>query len=125
MTDAPRGDLEFSTIPSMVRDVARQHGDADALIDVDAGIALTFHQLGAAVLDAAKAFTASGIQPGDRVAVWAPNIWEWPIAALGAQTAGAILVPLNTRFKGAEAHYVLQRSGAKALITVNGFLNTD
>lgn len=125
MTDAPRGDLEFSTIPAMVRAVADQHGSAEAIIDVDADTSLTFTELAEQVLTAARAFTASGIRAGDRVAVWAPNIWEWPVAALGAQTAGAVLVPLNTRFKGAEAHYVLQRSGAVALITVNGFLGTD
>ena len=123
--EGPRGDLEFGTIPKMVRLVATQHDQAVALVDVDAGVSITYAQLAPAVLEAAAAFTQSGICPGDRVAIWAPNIWEWPIAALGAQSAGAILVPLNTRFKGAEAHYVLQRSGAKALVTVNDFLDTN
>ena len=47
------------------------------------------------------------------------------IAALGAIGAGGVLVPLNTRFKGAEAAYVLGRSGARFLCTVTGFLDTD
>ncbi len=109
----------------MVQSVSALHAGSAAIVDVDSGVSLSYADLGPAVLIAARAFAASGIEPGDRVAVWAPNIWEWPIAALGAQTAGAVLVPLNTRFKGAEAHYVLQRSGAKALITVNGFLDTN
>jgi acyl-CoA synthetase (AMP-forming)/AMP-acid ligase II len=50
---------------------------------------------------------------------------EWVIAALGLLGAGAVLVPLNTRFKGPEAAYVLRRSGAKALFTVRGFLGID
>ena len=58
---------------------------------------------------------AAGLQPGDRVGVWAPNIAEWVIAALGAIGAGGVLVPLNTRFKGAEAAFVLGRSGARFL----------
>ena len=65
--------------------------------------------------DAARALLASGIERGDRVAVWAPNSLEWIVAALGVTTAGGVLVPVNTRFKGAEAAYVLARSGARVL----------
>jgi acyl-CoA synthetase (AMP-forming)/AMP-acid ligase II len=68
---------------------------------------------------------ASGIKAGDRVAIWAPNIHEWIVAALGALTAGAVLVPINTRFKGREASYVLAKSRAKLLFTVRGFLDID
>ena len=68
---------------------------------------------------------ATGIHPGDRVAIWAPNMAEWIVAALGLVGAGAALVPLNTRFKGPEAAYVLTRSRAKALFTVRGFLGID
>ena len=75
--------------------------------------------------DAARALLASGIERGDRVAVWAPNSLEWIVAALGVTTAGGVLVPVNTRFQGAEAAYVLARSGARALFTVRGFLDTD
>ena len=50
---------------------------------------------------------------------------EWVLAALGLLGVGAVLVPLNTRFKGPEAAYVLKRSGAKALFTVRGFLGYD
>jgi acyl-CoA synthetase (AMP-forming)/AMP-acid ligase II len=124
-TDSPRGDLEFETIPRLVMIAAERWPEVDAVVDVDAGVTRTYAQFADDVLTAARAFTASGIRPGDRVGIWAPNIWEWPVAALGAQSAGAVLVPLNTRFKGAEAAYVLRRSGAKALITVNGFLDTD
>ena len=75
--------------------------------------------------DAARALLASGIERGDRVAVWAPNSLEWIVAALGVTTAGGVLVPVNTRFRGAEAAFVLARSGARALFTVRGFLDTD
>ncbi len=68
---------------------------------------------------------ATGIGPGDRVAIWAPNSWEWIVAALGALGSGAWLVPVNTRFKGDEAAYVLDRVNAAALFTVRGFLDTD
>ena len=120
-----RGDLEFGTTPRLVRIMAERRGDAEAIVDVDAGVTLTYRDLADRVHEAARAFIAAGIEPGDRVAVWAPNIWEWPVAALGAQSAGAILVPLSTRFKGREAAYVLGKSGARALFTVSGFLDID
>jgi HIP---CoA ligase len=59
------------------------------------------------------------------VAIWAPNCAEWMLAALGALRAGAVLVPLNTRFKGGEAAYILRSSAATTLVTVRGFLGFD
>ena len=90
-----------------------------------AGPRLTFAELWTEARHAAKAYVAAGVSPGDRVALWAPNIWEWPVALLGLQAAGAVAVPLNTRFKGAEAAYVLERSRARLLVTVDGFLGND
>lgn len=68
---------------------------------------------------------ASGVRLGDRVAVWAPNGHRFVVAALGAVTAGAVLVPVNTRFKGAEAGWVLAKSAARLLLVENGFLGHD
>src|SRR3954465_13152746 len=107
----------------MVRDAARRWGDAEAVVDGDRRI--DFTTLRGLVDEAARALLASGIERGDRVAVWAPNSVEWIVAALGITTAGGVLVPINTRFKGAEAAYILERSGARALFTVRGFLDTD
>ena len=118
-----RGDLEWGTTPRLVADSARRFGAQEAIVDGD--VTLTFADLETAVRDAARAFMAVGIGPGDRVAIWAPNCWEWVVAALGLQSAGAVLVPLNTRFKGREAAYILGRSHARALITTRGFLDTD
>ena len=74
---------------------------------------------------AAQGFVAAGVQPGDRVAIWVPNCWEWVAAVVGLQAAGGVLVPLNTRYKGTEAAWILERSRAVALVTVNGFLGND
>ena len=92
---------------------------------VDGDRRLTYTQLRAAARDFGAALVASGVAPGDRVAIWAFNSAEWVIAALGLWHAGAVLVPVNTRFKGAEAGDILQRSGARVLVTVTDFLGTD
>lgn len=115
--------MTADTIGRQVVEAAEQFGSADALIDGD--VRLTFAELRHEVLTAAAAFVANGLQRGDRVAIWAPNISEWVVAALGASSAGGVLVPLNTRFKGREAADIVSRSGASMLLCVNGFLGND
>src|SRR5690242_6083728 len=117
-----RGDLEFGTIPRLVRVAAERHGDAAAV--VDGATTLSFRGLEAQVERAARALCALGVEPGERVAIWAPNVWEWMVAALAAHSVGGAIVPINTRFKGSEAAYVIRRAGARVLFTVNGFLGT-
>ncbi len=73
----------------------------------------------------ARAAIAAGVGRGDRVAVWAPNTWRWIVAALGVLGAGGVVVPVNTRYKGAEAAHVLRTAKARMLFTENGFLGTD
>jgi HIP---CoA ligase len=120
-----RGDLEWGTTPRLLHSSAERFSAREAIVDVSDGRILSFAGLATAVHDAARAFLAMGIEREDRVAIWAPNVWEWVVAALGLQSAGAVLVPLNTRFKGREAAYILGKSRAKALVTVTGFLDTD
>jgi acyl-CoA synthetase (AMP-forming)/AMP-acid ligase II len=118
-----RGDLEWGTIPRLLHSSASRFPSREAIVDGD--VALTYPELADQANEAARAFIALGIEPGDRVAIWAPNVWEWVVAALGLQSAGAVLVPVNTRFKGAEAAYILRKSRARALVTITGFLDTD
>ena len=111
------------TIPRLVRGAAGRFEDRIAIEEGD--LTLSFAGLSEAGTRAARAFCAAGIEAGDRVAIWAPNIHEWVVAAIGLQSAGGVLVPLNTRLKGSEAGYVLEKSGARILCTVSGFLDTD
>ncbi|MFF4564063.1 fatty acid--CoA ligase family protein [Streptomyces sp. NPDC001435] len=118
-----RGDVEWGSIPGLVRSAAEQHADAEAV--VDGRTRISYAELGARVERAAAACIASGLEVGDRVAVWAPNSLDWIVSALGAVSAGAVLVPLNTRFKGTEAADVLRRSGTRLLFVTGTFLGTS
>src|ERR1700678_699399 len=109
-----RYDSDLISIPNAVRVSAERFGDRDAV--VDGTDRLSFTQLHEAMVACVRSMLAIGIAPGDRVAVWAPNGLRWILAALGIQGAGAILVPVNTRFKGEEGAYVLRKSGASALV---------
>jgi HIP---CoA ligase len=121
--EGKRGDLELGTLPRLVRGAADRFAGIEAV--VDEGVTLTYAELGAAVERAARALMALGVSPGDRVALWAPNTWEWVVAALAVHAAGGALVPINTRFKGAEAAEVIAKSGSVALLTTVGFLGID
>jgi acyl-CoA synthetase (AMP-forming)/AMP-acid ligase II len=116
-TDSP------STLPSVLAHAALAFGARAAIVDGD--VTLSFASLEHAALQAAAAFLSAGIGAGERVAIWAPNSWQWIVACLGAQCAGAAVVPLNTRLKGDEAAYILRRSRAKCLVTAGVFLGVD
>jgi len=119
----PRGDLVWGTTSRLLRMTAYRIPEAEAVVDED--LRLTYRELDAEVTRAARAFLAAGVAKGDRIAVWGPNSARWLIAALGLQRAGGVLVPLNTRFQGAEAAYILAKSQARLLLTVTGFLGKD
>ncbi|SEE97601.1 Acyl-CoA synthetase (AMP-forming)/AMP-acid ligase II [Streptomyces sp. Ag109_O5-10] len=118
-----RGDMEWGTVPGLVRSAAERYADVEAV--VEGRTRITYADLGARVERAAAACIASGVGTGDRVGIWAPNSLDWIVAALGAVSAGGVLVPLNTRFKGTEAADVLRRSGARLLFVTGTFLGTS
>ena len=111
------------SIPAMLYAAVGEFAEHEAVVDGEQR--WTYADLGARVDQATRATMAAGLEPGDRAAIWAPNIGEWIVAALGVLAAGGVLVPLNTRFKGDEAADILLRSGARLLFTVTGFLDTD
>jgi acyl-CoA synthetase (AMP-forming)/AMP-acid ligase II len=111
------------TLPQLVAQSAQAYGDRVAITDGD--VQLTYQQLDAARRQAARAFMAAGLAQGERIAIWAPNIYQWIIAAIGAQSVGVVLVPLNTRMKGAEAGYILRASQSRLLFTVADFLGVN
>jgi acyl-CoA synthetase (AMP-forming)/AMP-acid ligase II len=113
----------WETIPRMLRAQAAAHPDALAVKDGDT--TLTVAALAAQAGQVARALAAVGVQPGDRVAVWAPNCWQWVVTAFGIWDAGAIIVPLSTRYKGAEAGTVLTNTGARVLIAAGSFLGVS
>ena len=108
------------TLPALLRQAARHHPAQPAIVDGD--VTLSYAELLERSQAVARSLVALGVQAGDRVAIWAPNLHEWILAACGTHAAGAVLVPLNTRMKGAEAADILARSGTKVLFCIGDFL---
>ncbi len=111
------------SIPALLAATVERVGDRPAIVDGD--LQLTYAELAERSREFGAALVAAGIEADDRVAIWSYNSAEWVVAVLGLFQAGAVLVPVNTRFKGHEAAVLLGRSGAKALVTVTDFLGTD
>ena len=111
------------TVPAALQRAARDFGDAEAV--VDGSHRWTFAELQAESRRVARALAAYGVRPGDRVALWSPNSARWIAASFGVYAAGAVLVPVNTRFKGMEAAHVLRRSGASVLLASTDAVGTD
>ncbi|NEA21942.1 acyl--CoA ligase family protein [Actinomadura bangladeshensis] len=80
----------------------------------------TYAELAEEVTRLANALRASGIEPGDRVAYLAPNVPELLMAHFAVPLAGAVLVAINTRLAPEEIRYILDHSGAKALVVDAG-----
>ena len=114
----------LDTVPGLVAHAVATYGEREAV--VDRGRRVTYADLGVAVSAACGGLLAAGIQPGDRVAIWAPNSYEWIVMTLAAGSVGAAVVPVNTRFRGEEAvDVVVGRTRARLLLVANGFLDTD
>lgn len=97
-----------------------RYGQSPAL--VEDGRTVTFEEYVDEASQIARALIAHGVKPGERVAVWAPNSIEFALSALAIHLSGAVLVPINTRFKSREAAQVLRDADVKVLFSVESFL---
>ena len=115
--------LKQLTIPKLIKLQAELFSSKPALIS-DTEV-LSFSDLDNLSSNIAYHLINLGVSHGDRVAIWAPNMNEWVLAAIAIHKAGGVLVPINTRMKGKEAAYILNNAQAKTLFSVKNFLGTD
>jgi len=118
--DGPLPAPTVDTIPRAALWARQRYGPSLAVVHEDRR--LTFFDYVDGALAIAKALIASGVVPGDRVAVWAPNTVEWAQVALAVHCAGAALTPLNTRFKRGELDAILAQARPRIVFTVQEFL---
>ncbi|MGA9660515.1 MAG: fatty acid CoA ligase family protein, partial [Pseudomonas alloputida] len=85
----------------------------------------TWRQLADAVDQHARALLALGVQPGDRLGIWAPNCAEWCITQFASAKVGAILVNINPAYRSSELDYALGQSGCRWVICADAFKTSD
>ena len=115
--------MDVTTIPAVVRATAQQYPTVEAV--VEGSSRPTFADIAASVEVIERALIASDIQPGDRVSIWAPNGLDWILTSFAVYGVGAILVPINTRYKGEEAAGLLRAADVRMLFTVTDFLGIN
>ena len=108
---------------TMLADWAEQSPQATAFIHGEQQI--SFGELHERALRAAQGLADLGVEPGDRVALWLPNVPAYPILYFACARLGAIAVAVNTRFRAVEVTDIVSRSGAKVLACAPGFRRID
>jgi fatty-acyl-CoA synthase len=115
----------FPTIDAALAAQAADRPDADAISFPRAGARLTFAQWWSEARRVAGGLVALGIAPGDHVALLAENRVEWPVVQAAVALCGAVLVPVNTHFRGEDLAYVLRHSRARVLVLTSAFRSND
>lgn len=111
------------SIPEAI-DALSEHGDLQAvtdLSDIEPGRSVAFTELAERMRRAAGALRSLGVQRGDTIATLLPNCIEWVEVFLGSAWLGALVVPLNTRYRTHELGHLLRLSGARVLVTAAEF----
>jgi fatty-acyl-CoA synthase len=125
---AEPGEVRDITVCQLLRDAAATVPDRVALVDCVEDRATrrqwTYAELLADAERVARALLAR-FDPGDRVAIWAPNSAEWVIAQQGISLAGMVLVALNPAYRAREVSFVLQQSGARGIFTADSYRGFD
>ena len=112
------------TLSQVLRDTTEKFPQRNAILD-PSGITLTYEGLDKKVDQLARGMLELGIAKGDKVGLWMPNIPEWVVAYFAIARIGAVVVPMNTRYKTHEVEYILDNSEATTLFAVGAFAGID
>ncbi|MFA6576425.1 MAG: AMP-binding protein [Nocardioides sp.] len=129
MDAAATGELEPAlleeTIGANFERTAAEHADREALVEVASGRRWTWAELNRDVDDLARGLIASGLEPGDRAGIWAPNCAEWTLTQFAAAKAGVVLVNINPSYRTHELAYAVNQSGLRLLVAASSFKTSD
>ncbi|MEA2296573.1 MAG: fatty-acyl-CoA synthase [Solirubrobacteraceae bacterium] len=113
------------TIGANLDRTVAEHGGREALVVAHQDIRWTYAELAQRVDRVARALVAAGLEPGDRMGIWAPNCAEWTLVQYGSAKAGVILVNINPAYRTSELEYVLDQSGCRLLVAAPAFKSSD
>lgn len=99
--------------------------DAEALVDIAAGVRWSYGELDAEVDRVARGLLALGVERGERVGMWAPNCPQWVLVQYATAKIGAVLVNINPAYRTNELAYALNQSRVRTLISATSFKGSD
>ncbi|MGQ0697996.1 MAG: AMP-binding protein [Panacagrimonas sp.] len=121
-TDIP---LLEQTIGENFEATVRKFPDNEALVMPHQNIRWTYRRLNEQVDRVARGLLARGLNKGDRVGVWAPNLVEWVLAQYATAKLGVIQVNINPAYRANELAYALRQSGCRTIIAARRFKTSD
>ncbi|MGO3327705.1 AMP-binding protein [Gordonia sp. (in: high G+C Gram-positive bacteria)] len=124
-----KGDAESAlltdTIGGVLARTAARVPDSLALVDAAVDRQWTYAEFRRDVRALAAGLLRLDVKPGDRVALWAPNRFEWVLTQFAAAEIGAILVVINPSYRRHELAYVLAQSGTSVVLAAERFRDAD
>lgn len=119
----PPGPGFAPTLPNLVHEAVRLHGDREYLVMADRRI--TFEQAERVSAEWARGLLALGVGKGTRVGLLMPNNPDWVLAFLAASRAGALTVSLSTFFQAPEISWGVRHNDLDTLLVADSYLNND
>jgi len=113
------------TVGGVLDEAVARWPDRDALVVTDQNLRWTWKELRQRARALAAGLLATGLIPGDRIGMLAPNRAEWLVAQFGSAYAGLILVNINPAYRTPELEYALNKVGCRALITETQFKSSN
>jgi len=117
-------EVTMRTLSSVLRDTTSKFPNRPAILD-PGGRRLTYAELDQEASRLARGLLDLGVDKGDKVGLWMPNNPEWVMAYFAIARVGAVVVPMNTRYKTHEVEYILGNSEATTLFAVDSFVGID
>lgn len=117
--------LLTTTIGEKLRATVARYGDSDVVVSRHQNSRMTYREFWELADQVARALVALGVIKGDRVGIWSPNRFEWPVVQFATARIGAILVNINPSYRSSELEYALNQSGVSVVFMARGFRSTD
>jgi len=117
--------LKYETIGHAFDQTAHQFAQRDALIVPSQQVRWSYAELKRRIDLLAAGLVSLGLNPGDRIGIWAPNCAEWTVTQFASAKAGLILVNINPAYRLSELEFCLNKVGCRALVTADRLKHSD
>jgi fatty-acyl-CoA synthase len=113
------------TLGDLLDEVACKFPENEALIDIQKGERLTYREFLNRVNQLARGFLELGLQKGEHLALWAPNLSEWIITEFAVTKIGAVLISVDTNCQLQQLEYLLKQSDSRSLVMTEGLKGSE
>jgi fatty-acyl-CoA synthase len=100
-------------------------GDSDAVVSVAQDVRWSWRELASRADAMAAGLLALGLEPGDRIGIWAPNCAEWALTQFAAVRIGLVLTTINPAYRTSELEFTLNTAGMKVVVAAERFKTSD